>query len=408
MTYRLIEHRSIESWRRDAAAWNDLWRRSDVALPLAAFEPLELWYRHFAAEAPPRILAVADGSRYVAGLPLYGSRLRGWLPVGRLPVSPWSLGGNLLLDPQADWREALGVLVREGLANSAWPWLWLEPIESDSPRWLALVEVLNEAGISSELIDLTTIDETLLPESWEAYLASRSRNHRRNIRRRWRSFAAEGGRLIVHRQPAVDALRGILRRGFEVETRCWKHRRGSTVLETPGMFDFYCAQARVLAERDQLLLALLELNARPIAFQYGFLAKGCYSLMKIAYDEAYAKLSPGQLLMGQMIHWMEEHEPELKRLDFLGPSSEATRSWRTGSYRVARLVAAPGRVVGRSLLASYRVVRPVVRRLRAARSRHASARAVDPTPVDPASKDAAAPVVSAEGSDEQHTTLHHA
>lgn len=362
MSYQLFHLDALSALRSAAGAWDDLWRRSEVVMPLACAEPLAMWYEHFAPAASVRILVVAEQDRFVAALPLVGGRLGRCLPVGRLPACAWSLAGDLLVDEQAAWDPVLDTLAK-GVSRLAWPLLWFDGVPVETPRWRALRQATQRAGWPTMAVDQPRVAEVALAADWDAYLAGRSRNHRRNIRRASRRFSERGGRLLVYDDPSPDRVDALITRGFEVERRSWKHRSGSTVIDTPGMLDFYCRQARYLAGRGQLMLAVLEHEGRAISFHYGYRAKASYLLMKIAYDTAFADWSPGRLLMAEMIRWLHENQTEIQRIDFLGPVSSATMPWKTGTYGLGRLVVAPGGRFGETLLRAYRQTRPWFHRL---------------------------------------------
>ena len=121
--------------------------------------------------------------------------------------------------------------------------------------------------------------------------------------------------------------------GLEIEDRGWKGRAASSVLKSPGMFDFYLEQARRAALGGQLRLVFLELDGVPIAFEYGWLSKGIYFSPKVAYDEAYAQLSPGELLRAELVERFHA-DRSCESIDYLGPSS-ATADWSTSAPRGA-------------------------------------------------------------------------
>jgi hypothetical protein len=112
-----------------------------------------------------------------------------------------------------------------------------------------------------------------------------------------------------------------------------------------------------------LELAFLEFERRPIAFELGWTGKGWYFSPKVGYDEAYAHVSPGQLLRFKLA---ERFFADGERIgwDFLGPLVEATEKWTTGSYAIERLVVSTGGMGSDSFMHAYRHWWPALRRLR--------------------------------------------
>ena len=126
-----------------------------------------------------------------------------------------------------------------------------------------------------------------------------------------------------------------------------------SVLKNPRMFNYLCAEARQLARRGELQLTFLEHRGQAIAFEYGWNAAGVYGAAKVGYDEAYAKLTPGQLLRYLLLERMFA-DPAQRLVDFLGPATDATSRWSTGRYRVGRIVAANRGIGGRLAARLYR------------------------------------------------------
>ena len=135
---RIIHLKSIDDLRSAAPAWDDLWWRSDVALPTARAELLAQWLECFARRKDFHAFAVEEDGRLVAALPLISRRLAGVLPVGTLPCNPWSPCGELLLDPTADTDAALDAILAAA-GDVSWQWLWLNDTVVHSPRWRAFV-----------------------------------------------------------------------------------------------------------------------------------------------------------------------------------------------------------------------------------------------------------------------------
>ncbi|MHB9045916.1 MAG: GNAT family N-acetyltransferase [Pirellulales bacterium] len=360
---QLVHLESIEDLRRAASAWDDLWQRSDVSLPTARAELLAQWVEQFAPGARFHAVAVESEGRLLAALPLVGRRVGRVIEAGDLPTNAWAASGELLLDPIAANDVVLDRLAA-GLTELPWSLLWLDSAPFETPRWQSLMAAVKRAGFGSDCHERFRIGQIEIDHDWEGYRARWSKNHRHNMKKAVnRAEAAGQTDLVVHSRPAPDEVEGLLRQGFEIEDRGWKGAGGSSVMQSPGMFEFYCRQARQLAAWGNLHLVFLEHQGRPIAFEYGWSAKGIYYSPKVGYDEAFAELVPGQLLR---LHLLERFfaEPERTLVDFFGPQVEATARWATRSYGIGRLVIAPGRMPGRAFLRAYRTCWPRVRQLR--------------------------------------------
>ncbi len=354
---------SVAELRTAAPAWDDLWRRSDVTMPLARAELVAQWIEQFAPRANFRALVAMDGGQAVAALPLVERKLAGVLKVGGLPQNEWSPGGDLLLDPASDVHAALDLLVAAA-ADLPWQLLWFEAVTPGTHRWRTFLDALDRAGLGAEYHERCDVGLLSAHGDWESYQQTWSRNHRKKMTR-CRRRLADGAdvRMELHADLSPEQVEPILQRGFEVEDRSWKGNAGTSILKTPGMLPFFTRQARTLAEWGQLKLAFLVRDDRRIAFEYAPCAKSVYHSFKVGYDEQYAANSPGQLLMLELLRQMYR-EPQWQAIDCMGPINDALRSWRPDTYAVGRLAVAPHRLLGRALLHVYRNWWPQVRRLR--------------------------------------------
>jgi CelD/BcsL family acetyltransferase involved in cellulose biosynthesis len=354
------EFRRHDELRAAAREWDDLWRRAESAAPLTRAEPLAQWLDQFAAGASFHLIAVAADGQLAAALPLVGRQVKGLVELGAVASNPWSVCGDLLLDPRADVPAVLDALVA-AVDRLAWPLLWLTPIPIAAPRWQAFAAALERAGMPMAIETHYRVGQFHIAGAWSDYESRLSANHRRQMHKALRRARRDGAvELKTYDRLEGDEIERALRRGFAIENRGWKGNAGTSVLRTPGMFELHLRQARELAEDGHLRLKFLEQGGREIAFEYGFCAKRTYFSSKVGYDPAYAAYCPGQilrLLMFERFH--EAGEPE--RVDFWGPLSQATSQWCDSAYPVGRLVVAPRRPSAAAFFHAFRLVRRCVR-----------------------------------------------
>lgn len=351
---KAIYLRSADALLEAGAKWDALWQRSDVSMPLARSEFVAQWLKQFRAEGELCGLVVQEDDRFVAALPLVGSRR--WSSCGRMPSNTWGLCGDLLLDGERE-RDAALDLLADGLNDIPWPLLRLSPIAVDSPRWQALIEAAMRRGLEVLTTPSQRIGQIHINGCWNDYQASWSGNHRRHIRKAAkRAMLAGNIELEVRTCVSADELPGLLRLGCEIEDRSWKGAEGTSILRAPAMFDWYLRQAERMAALGHLQLTFLKHDGRAIAFEYGYRAKSAYFSAKVGYDPAYAAFSPGQLLRAMLLERFFATR-EVRLVDFWGPLTDATAKWVNDDYDVGRIVIAPRRLASRLALAGYSVAR---------------------------------------------------
>lgn len=361
---------NVAQLRAAAGGWDNLWQRSDVAVPTARAELLAQWLERFTPRKRLRAATVADGGQLVAALPLVSGYLKGALPVGLQPSNPWSPCGDLFLDPQCNVPHAIDCLLRQ-INRLSWPLIWLDAVSSESARWQVLIEGLQRAGMAYDVHRHYAIGRVAITGDWDAYEASWSKNHRSHMRKALRRVEREGGvelRVLSRLRP--EEVEIVLRQCFEIEDRSWKGNEGSSILRTPGMPEFYCRQARQLAEWEQLEVALLEHRGAPIAFHYAWVGKGVYHPFKVGYDATFSAWTPGQLLWRLLLERFHS-QPDRRLVDLVGPLTDATGKWSTETYFEDRLVIAPRRPGSWALLRTYQKLAAAARSWRARRQQRA-------------------------------------
>jgi CelD/BcsL family acetyltransferase involved in cellulose biosynthesis len=338
------ERRSLAALRASADEWDDLWRRSVAASPLARAALVAHWAERF-SPAGWRSIEVRRDGQLVAALPLVARRWAGLLKIGLLPFNAWASCGTLLLDDRVEPSATADRLV-DAFDELPWPLIQLMPVAVDATCWRGFKDACRRRGLETaeEVVDV--VGQVEIGDDWRAYRSRWSKNHRRQIEKAARRARLAGRlELDVHRDFDVSEIERLLRIGFVVEDRSWKGHVGTSVLRTPGMFDFFFKQAVQLAEWRQLQLTFLKHAGRPIAFEYGYCAKGTYFSHKVGYDPAYADYSPGQLLRALLLERFHE-EGGVSVFDFCGSLTPATAKWSTRSYAISNWLIAPRRFLG--------------------------------------------------------------
>ena len=361
--FRLHQIHSIDALRAAAGEWNDLWERSAVTGPTARAELIALWADHFSPDATFHALVVEYDGRWVAALPLVGTHLKRVIPVGTRPTNPWCTAGELLLDAEVSARPALDALV-QGFEQLPWEMVRLEEVPTAEPHWEAFVAALRRKGFVVSAREQYRIGRVEIARDWAAYERRLSKKHRHNRRTQGRRLEESGEtQLQVIRHASPDESEFLLREGFAVEARSWKGPAGTAVLQNSNAFHFYREQARLLAARGELELAFLEHNGRPIAFNYGYCARGVHYALKVGYDAAFQAYGPGHQLFRRMLQRFHEEQSH-QLVDFCGPLERWLADWATESYPVDRLLIARPHRLSHGLLATYQALSPRITQLR--------------------------------------------
>lgn len=281
--------------------WEDLFRRSPVRSVFSSPDWQRLWWRHYGAGRPLRVIALRSGRRLAALLPMYlDTVVVCGLPVRRLRLI--GCGGDTapddlqpLVDPVLA-AEAVPRLLAELGRLPDWDACLLEHLHADGP-WAA--EARRQAPARRWRMDegpRAAIRHVQLPSSWDAYLAQRSRERRtalRYARRRFMALPGAGWRTCTE----ADLDDGIDRLQSLHHLR-WNGRSAQFAFSSQAYRAFHREVMHALQRAGRLRLHLLDCDGRSVAAMYCLQLDGTTSHFQGGFDPAYAKYSPGQVLMG--------------------------------------------------------------------------------------------------------------
>lgn len=140
-------------------------------------------------------------------------------------------------------------------------------------------------------------------EDGESYLrGALNKNHLREMRRQFRLLSELGSVTYnVARQP--DEIRVRMEEFLALEASGWKGRKRSAMVNDRLRAAFAREAITNLAEADQVRIHTLDLNGRAIASMVVFIMAGEAYTWKTAFDETYARYSPGKLLVADLTEW---------------------------------------------------------------------------------------------------------
>lgn len=292
------------------AAWERLVARA--AEPNPFFEP---WYlipslRQWGAADGVRVKAWFHDGRLAGLMPVarasryYGHRLTHasvWLHANAFCGVPLIASGH----EEAFWQALLAHLDRHpGRAL----FLHLPQLPADGPVFAALETVL-AARSRPHYIAAREARAMLTGESSAAaYLeASMSAKKRKELRRQHNRLAEEGA-LAFERVEGEAGLAQWTAEFLALEAAGWKGEAGSALASAPDTAALFEAALAGAAAAGRLERLALRLDGRAIAMLANFItAPGAYSY-KTAFDEAYARFSPGMLLQLENLALLERDD----------------------------------------------------------------------------------------------------
>jgi CelD/BcsL family acetyltransferase involved in cellulose biosynthesis len=208
--------------------------------------------------------------------------------------------------------------------------------------------------LARTLAESPVIDLAVEQQRYEQEL---SPNLRANLRRNLRRLRGEG-----HVAFEVDDGPERLADCLELEARSWKGANGTAIASRPETRAFYEGVVQWAVTEGLLRIALLRVGGRPIAFQLALQDSVAYYPLKGGFDPAYARCSPGILLLHATV--TRAFQQGLERYELLGGAERYKLKWATRRRSVRFMQAFAPTPAGRVEATAFAHGRPLAKALR--------------------------------------------
>ena len=331
-----------EGFARLREPWDAL-AASAVETIFLTYDWLATWLVELAPDSELHVLTAWDGGRLVGALPLCGSpgidRGRLWYFMGEGTLTPNHL--DIVAEPTV--RDEVRVHVVELLLERSAEWDVLEfgklPAETGTPA--ALEAGFAAAGIATSCSDAAVCYVCSLPDTYEEYLAERSKNTRKKIGevRRWLRRQPETFQLAQTQteEQALAALEALER----FHQARWEARGYPGAFAEPRVVSFHMAVVRNAQRNGQLRMYTLADGDEIIAVSYNYCVGQVAEAYLASFDARYFQGSPGVLLRAYAVEQLIAEGVGV--FDWLEGAESYKTAWSTGQRRDVSL-----RAYGRS------------------------------------------------------------
>ncbi len=337
------------TWDKD---WTDLAHHASEPNPFA-----ECWFMrpaicHLAAQANARMVAVWQGKLLLGLIPLELASRYGRLPIQH--VQNWVhyhcfYGAPLIRAGQEHvfWTAVLALLDADSWASN---FLHIVGLDPKSPviaslRDIRSTDIVHRSARALLQSDLDPAD----------YYTANVRPKKRKEIRRLRSRLDELGAVEFTSLDADGSVDRWINEFLTLEASGWKGREGSALGGTASTKSFFEAAVRGAHCAGRLEMLRLTLDSKVIAMLINFMTPPGGFAFKIAFDEDYARFSPGVLIkienlkvLGRAeIDWMDscavEDHPMInslwaERRDIVRVTVPLAGARRKTIFRGARLI----------------------------------------------------------------------
>jgi hypothetical protein len=157
------------------------------------------------------------------------------------------------------------------------------------------------SGRCLEAVDYITAPRLTIGRDLAGYWQSRGRKLRQNLQRYRRRAHDRGLKLQYAVHDTSDAMASCVGEYGRLETTGWKGKAGSAVADAGGQAAFYRDVLEAFAQTGEAVVFQLLLDDRVIASRLCLRRGGMLVMLKTAYDEEFRELSPGMLLVQDIV-----------------------------------------------------------------------------------------------------------
>lgn len=318
---------------------------------------------------------VAAGLKHLAGDEVRLIEVRSAMPreplIGVLPVHIGADYGRMRVSHVRNWKHhhdfLAAPLIRHGYEGAFWCAVLRHLDAADWAPGFLHVNGLVEGGPVHHGLELAAgahdreaavvhrMERALLQSELgaEAYYETQVRKKKRKELKRLRNRLEELGPVALHALGPREAFEPWCDAFLSLEKRGWKGRARSALASRPETAAFFRDALAGARAAGRLEMLRLDLGDRPIAMLVNFLAApGAFSF-KIAFDEEFARFSPGVLIELENLRILDR--PDIAWMDSCAAEKHNMIDSLWGGRRAIVRVSVP--LSGLQRAATYRLCR---------------------------------------------------
>ncbi len=239
-----------------------------------------------------------------------GSILR--LSSYRLLTNIYSYLATPLLHPRYQ-HEAIKSLIFWGRKTGV-SLLEFPRIHAHGPFQQALIDVLNQLNLSPFIVEQHNRALLTRDTNTEAYQLKNISGHSRRDHRRLRRRLQEQGELEFRTLDDPESVKSWANQFLALEQKGWKGEQGTAIGQRERDQAFFHEVTTEGMRQGKLQMMGLFLDGKPIAMKCNLISGQGGFAWKIAYDEQYARFSPGVHLELENIKYLHE-QTDLEWMD---------------------------------------------------------------------------------------------
>jgi CelD/BcsL family acetyltransferase involved in cellulose biosynthesis len=355
MQIKIIEN--LSEFMAMESQWAETLKRYPQATIHVSVPWLRCWWETFGRGVQMCCLVADEGSELLGIAPLMIETRK----IGAVRHSVLRLIGNDL-SPRSHIvlinrkTEVLKAFLRKILSRS---WLYFDvgqiPTGCDAER--LLLSCVGDEFDSMQQRHIFSVAQITFKSSWKDYLASKSVNFRRSLRRSGLSNTNFECKDFPHDFDDLDRLMRDIR---SVSEETWKHEQGTSLAADPLAWEFYKKLMAWSHVQGNLWVSLLYESSIPVAFIVIVRHDDVLYGLKTGYKRSNSDAAPGFYLMAHAVE-MAFTQPAWTRMDLdsITTHGDWKHRWASDSTDVTSYYAFRRSLLSQILGQAYRIKKMV-------------------------------------------------
>jgi CelD/BcsL family acetyltransferase involved in cellulose biosynthesis len=313
--------RDTDTWAALALEWNDLLETSHLRVPFLTYEFQRAWWDHLGGgewkDAELNIMIGRDADGQILGIaPLFKTRDATGRSVyhfiGSHEIADFL---DFIVNP-ANHAEFLQAVLQKLSEDEGWQTLDLYNL-LDTSRTTEILSSLTVADSLDFKVDTLQPSPYIpVPPTLDAYMASLDAKQAHELRRKMRRAAKNPVPISIE----IVEDEGQLPKALEDFFALMRQEADKDRFLTPTMRAQMEALAKGAFSGGWLQMFFLKAGGKRIAAYMNFDFDNCIWAYNAGFDTDYSELSPGWLMMGEMMRWSIEHGRKI--FDFMRGDEE--------------------------------------------------------------------------------------
>ena len=303
------ELNAVDDFDQLREAWHWLWSQTPRATFFQTPEWIETAWKHYPDPQKLRVILVERRGELIGIVPFCVRTERrkvGALRMLTYPLNDWgTFYGPVSARPATAFRAALRHVRQTPRDWDMIDFCWVDEASSE---FLDVGLAMREAGFSYISRPRMEVRLCRINGDWEAFVADKSHNWRRQMRRDLRQLELAGEVRMVRYRPQPGGI-GTEPEHFELYRLCEEVAEKSwqaddalqSTLSSPPVRKVLLPLPRHAAALGMLDVAVLMVGDRPASFFYNYVARGHVYGLRMGYDPAPELASAGKILLYRMI-----------------------------------------------------------------------------------------------------------